>query len=105
MKKETTLDLDREEHIGAIREALLFCCLDRRPVEERVEDAVDALLTCARWFPTEEADVGLDAALEEVDRLHRIAWSAICEGRDDDTARRELHRLGLYPDAPHQEGS
>jgi len=57
---ETILDLDREEHIGAVREALLFCCLDRRPVEKRVGDAIDALLTCAKWFPTEEADVGRD---------------------------------------------
>ena len=47
------LDLDREDHLGPLREALLFCCLDRRPVEKRIADAIDALRTCARWFPVE----------------------------------------------------
>ena len=37
------LNLDRKEHMGSIREALSFCCLDDRPVEKRIDDAIDAL--------------------------------------------------------------
>ena len=52
-KQEHMLDLDRREHMDSIREALLFCCLDKRPVEKRISDAIEALRTCARWFPKE----------------------------------------------------
>ena len=51
------LDLDREDHMGSVREALLFCCLDDRPVEKRLADAIAALRTCARWFPLDKERV------------------------------------------------
>jgi len=49
-----TLDLGRKEHTDSIREVLLFCCLDDRPVEKRIEDAFEALRTVARLFPEED---------------------------------------------------
>ncbi len=49
---ETMLNLNRKEHIEAIKEALLFCCKAEGSDEEKIASAVKALRTCARWYPT-----------------------------------------------------
>ena len=53
-KPASLLDLTQETHLGAIEEALRFCCLHDAPVDEKVQSSLEALRTCAAWFPVPE---------------------------------------------------